>query len=536
MYGNEQISPDPISNIMNRTQSLHRLVIFALLTLLLSACGGGGGNSSEAITANFTASAESGKAPLPVSFDASGSTTPNVAITLYGWDFGDGATESGVITTTHTYSSPGSYTVTLTITDTAGETANSTKTITVAAENVAPSAGFSYSPDPAKAPATISFDAAQSDDPDGTITAYSWSFGDGTNGTGITPSHLYSAQGNYDVSLTVTDSDAQTATTTQTVIVGPPNQAPVADFRASLQPNRMVAFDASSSTDDTGVTEYRWSFGDGNSQTTQQATTSHTYGSDGSFSASLIVVDAEGLQSSAKQLGVTVSQNPARIVIIGDSISHGRPGNPSYRYDFWKKLVDSSKAFDLVGTYSTLDGGNPCSSSDCPDYTVGGITYPFDQDHEAKWGQPADVIYGDLENNLNNYDFDIALIHLGTNDIRIDIESNGDTPSNAKQDIEAIITRLRAKNPNAKIALAKIIPVDTNYESTHSGMNSMIDQLNTDIAAMAGTDGNSEVIVVDQHTGFTAGLYQGDGIHPNSSGEQQLANKWYDAITAAGFF
>ncbi len=67
---------------------------------------------------------------------------------------------------------------------------------------------------------TCSFDASASHDPDGTVVGYSWSFGDGANGAGVTANHLYSYGGSYTVTLTVTDNLGATGTTTQQVAAG----------------------------------------------------------------------------------------------------------------------------------------------------------------------------------------------------------------------------------------------------------------------------------------------------------------------------
>jgi uncharacterized repeat protein (TIGR01451 family) len=62
----------------------------------------------------------------------------------------------------------------------------------------------------------VQFDGSGSFDPDGTIVAFDWDFGDGTTGTGATPSHTFAAAGIYTVSLTVTDDGGATDTATTT--------------------------------------------------------------------------------------------------------------------------------------------------------------------------------------------------------------------------------------------------------------------------------------------------------------------------------
>jgi len=69
---------------------------------------------------------------------------------------------------------------------------------------------------------SCNFDASGSSDSDGTIASYAWDFGDGNTASGETPSHSYSAAGDYTVSLTVTDNDGATNTTMQTVTVEEP--------------------------------------------------------------------------------------------------------------------------------------------------------------------------------------------------------------------------------------------------------------------------------------------------------------------------
>lgn len=65
---------------------------------------------------------------------------------------------------------------------------------------------------------TVNF-TDSSTDANNDITQWSWEFGDGATSSEQNPMHVYAASGNYDVVLTVTDSEGNTSTSTQTVVV-----------------------------------------------------------------------------------------------------------------------------------------------------------------------------------------------------------------------------------------------------------------------------------------------------------------------------
>ena len=71
----------------------------------------------------------------------------------------------------------------------------------------------------------VRFDGSASTDPDGTVVAWQWHFGDGTTGEGALVTHAYSAAGSFVVTLTVTDDQGATAADTATVTVQTPVQA-----------------------------------------------------------------------------------------------------------------------------------------------------------------------------------------------------------------------------------------------------------------------------------------------------------------------
>lgn len=94
--------------------------------------------SNAVPVANFTATPDSGFAPLSVTFDASSSSDPDGAIVAWTWNFGDGVTGSGP-SVTHVYATAGTFTASLTVTDDSGATASATHSIGVQAA-VAPAA------------------------------------------------------------------------------------------------------------------------------------------------------------------------------------------------------------------------------------------------------------------------------------------------------------------------------------------------------------------------------------------------------------
>jgi RHS repeat-associated protein len=145
----------------------------------------------------------------------------------------------------------------------------------------------------------VSFNGNGSVDQDGSIASYQWNFGDGSTGTGATPSHTYASTGTYNVTLTVTDDAGATSSIATTATIALGNQAPVANAGGPyLAPkNTVVQFNGNGSTDNDGsISSYQWNFGDGGTAT--GATPTHTYTTASTFTASLTVTDNSGAQNS----------------------------------------------------------------------------------------------------------------------------------------------------------------------------------------------------------------------------------------------
>jgi PKD repeat protein len=186
--------------------------------------------------ASFQAPA-SAKPGQQVSFDASASKDPDGTIAKYEWDLdGNGSyeTDTGATpTVSHSYASEGKVNVGLRVTDNLGASATTTRTVSIAL-NQPPAPAFAATPNPAVVGEQVSFSAAASSDPDGTIAKYEWDLdGNGSyeTDTGATPaaSHTYSNVGKVNVGLRVTDNLGATATTTSTLTVSPNEQISYSD-------------------------------------------------------------------------------------------------------------------------------------------------------------------------------------------------------------------------------------------------------------------------------------------------------------------
>jgi len=153
--------------------------------------------------ASFTESTETAYIGQPTTFNGTDSYDPDGIIVSYIWDFGDEINTTGVVTE-HIYATNGTFTVNLIVTDDDGAT-NSTSSIKTILFNELPIASFTKNATTTDTGVVISFNASASHDPDGTITSYFWDFGDEKNVTGVTAEHAYEDDGNYTVTLTVTD-------------------------------------------------------------------------------------------------------------------------------------------------------------------------------------------------------------------------------------------------------------------------------------------------------------------------------------------
>lgn len=108
-----------------------------------------------------------------------------------------------------------------------------------------PVARITVEPASGPAPLTVRVSGQASSAPAGTITSYAWQFGDGASASGGTAEHTYSAVGAFVITLTVTDDQGRSGSTTVSVVA----TGPEAVYDAS-------AFDATDYQDEPGSGTY----------------------------------------------------------------------------------------------------------------------------------------------------------------------------------------------------------------------------------------------------------------------------------------
>lgn len=242
--------------------------------------------------------------------------------------------------------------------------------------NESPTAAISVSPSTPTTGDTVTFDASESSDPDGSIQSVRWDLdGDGTDeASGMTVDHAYDEAGEYEVSVTVADGDGETDTARTAVTVEAGSKPDVAFEFSPSDPraNEEVTFDASASSDPDGqIDVYEWDFdGDGTVDAHGQ-TVAYTYEESGSYTVALTVVDDDG--NEAFTTG-TVSVGESTAPEPSFSVS---PDGPSAGEEV---TFDASASSDLDGSIAMYEWD--LTGDEAVDATGETVTHTFEEPGE----------------------------------------------------------------------------------------------------------------------------------------------------------
>ena len=230
-----------------------------------------------------------------VKFDGVWAHDPDGKISRAVWDFGDQTPAAEGLTTQHSFSTPGRYSVTLTVQDDSNAANNTAARTRIVAVNYGPQAEAGA--DIHTCSQNVAFDASKSTDPDGDALNYFWDFGDGARGEGRKLAHTYVKPGIYPVQLTVNDGQNVSNSIAHATLTAYVNASPIAKLQInspSVCAGELVLFDAGQSSDlEKGRLRYVWDLGDGKPIEGINPVREYTEGGD--YRIRLTVTDDSGL-------------------------------------------------------------------------------------------------------------------------------------------------------------------------------------------------------------------------------------------------
>jgi len=281
------------------------------LDLEMSAVLPGDCVGTGALVPAFTANPDPGHVNGEVCFDGTAST--GGSIIAAAWNFGDGATAGGLFAC-HAYNAAGQYPVTLTIQDAGHHCADLTQSVTIDTGTPA-TCTIVVSPTPVVVDQTVNFTAI-TDDPDGRVRRFSWSFGDGssTSTSRNTTTHKYKNVGSFAVVLTITDDQGNISTCQTSVSVTAPACPTITVSPSGLSAGTVgVLYPATSISQTGGVLPVSFTFsgalppGLAFTPVANGATISGTPTIDGTFTFAVTATDADGCTGTANYSVVIVA-------------------------------------------------------------------------------------------------------------------------------------------------------------------------------------------------------------------------------------
>lgn len=188
-----------------------------------------------------------------------------------------------------------------------------------------------------------------------------------------------------------------------------------------------------------------------------------------------------------------------KIMPLGDSITMGigSAALNSYRSDLHDRLVAAGVPVDFVGSSSNGNG--------------------TDNDHEGHSGWTIAKISRHVDEWLATYRPDVVLLHIGTNDLRVDAPASA-----AAQRLSALVGQIRSDLPSAQILVSKITGT-----RNLPAQQRRTDAYDAAIPAVVAAHG-ARVHLVDQST--VRGVDLRDGLHPNEFGYRKMAWNYYRAL------
>ncbi|MBI5421776.1 PKD domain-containing protein [Candidatus Peregrinibacteria bacterium] len=322
----------------------------------------------KSLAAEINLAPATGSVNTEFTFSGSRSRSDDGFIKNYEWDIQDksGKTVADSLEESfkHTFATPGLYKINLTVTDLTGAKDKIVQELTVASRP--PVASFTASVPQQNHPAEVEFNAVDSYDPDeGDSLTYSWDFDgdktfDVTNSKEATTLYQYKRKGEFKATLQVEDSFGLRATLEKKVSVDSVLAADIGLDRRTARVGDVVKFTAEKSN----AVAYLWEFGDGETESTEKLSTTHTYAKAGKFMVKMNFFDAndqEGYDSQRLLVGsgdkpmavISATVNGREPALIDDLCGAGKQGAIITRADIVR--FDAKSSINTDGSSRLLN-------------------------------------------------------------------------------------------------------------------------------------------------------------------------------------
>jgi lysophospholipase L1-like esterase len=203
-------------------------------------------------------------------------------------------------------------------------------------------------------------------------------------------------------------------------------------------------------------------------------------------------------------------ERPARVLILGDSVTQGRGGDRTWRYWLWKALQDAGAAVDFVGPRT----GEYNPETDDLDDDSAYADPDFDQDHAAQWGDSMALPAYDVSALVTEHRPDVVVNDEGYNDLAVLAE----TPAEVVLRMQSFVAEVRAVDNGVDIVLGQL---PHTWRTDIRVYNALLLDL-----VQAVDRPSSRVVVAPAPGDFVAEDDTYDGTHPSPSGEVKIARQF----------
>ncbi|KAL5326321.1 hypothetical protein ACEPPN_007459 [Leptodophora sp. 'Broadleaf-Isolate-01'] len=236
----------------------------------------------------------------------------------------------------------------------------------------------------------------------------------------------------------------------------------------------------------------------------------------------------------------TVPNERQKLMIVGDSISHGMEGDWTWRWRLFYWLESQSFHFDFVGPYGGTFGPNPpAAAQPNPPHLPGDTSSPSlrvqglyasgvpssftSSGHAAWWGRQAAQSKGEIQGWVEQYQPDYILVLLGFNDLGWFISG----PEGLLASLKELVQNARKGNANVRIFVGNVV-----HRTFIGGRQDLVDKTNKfnqllQDAYQSWSTSTSSVSYVDVNANYRCSPDScpdgWDGLHPNSMGEYHIA-------------